>query len=114
MRIHDAFDGRPLHVRTGQGSPIEQHAANIFRQLIAIPHAEMHRLMTTQKESLQMDRREQMIGARQPLWHPVVIGVLGLEREFLDGMRQPLEWPRSAAYSTVGRNPTERRVPVGD
>src|SRR5215468_6976426 len=70
----------------------------------------MKRLVPAEPETLEMQRRQHVIGTRQPLWHAVVVRVLRPERELLPGVSHFLDERRPPAKAPVCRDAAERRI----
>ena len=87
MTPHDCLDPFSFDVLPGEATRIEQNLLNIAGKRITIPHAEMKRLVPSQKETFKMKRRKRMVDAGQPLRHADVVGVFGLERELEQSAR---------------------------
>ncbi len=78
---HHRFEGIPLEVRPGKSSWVEQHFANVLGKEIPVPDPEMGKFVSAEKQSLQVERREDMVDAGCPLGHTVVVYVFRLDCE---------------------------------
>src|SRR5207248_4716080 len=81
MALHHGFDSLSLKVWPRKCPMVEQHFPNVFGEVITVPNSEMGELVSPQEKAFKMQRRNTMVDSRQPLWHPAVICVFGLERE---------------------------------
>lgn len=83
MVLYDGFQHIPLKVWAGEATRVKQYFAEIARQGVPIPGAEMAELVPAQKQAFKVEWRKRMIDASQPLGHAIVKGILGPEGEFL-------------------------------
>src|SRR5580700_9684543 len=83
VAVHDAFQGLLFDVWTRQCTRVEQYLANISGKRITIPDAEVVELVPAEEEPLQAKSREGVIGAGNPLRHPVIVRVFRFEGELL-------------------------------
>src|ERR1700674_1614811 len=79
--LHYHLDFSLVEVRPGQGSLVEQHLLYVAGKCISVPHAVMGELVPAEKEPLEVEGREKVIGPSHPLGHAVVVGVFRLECE---------------------------------
>jgi hypothetical protein len=81
MASHDGFKALLFDVRPGKGQRIEQYLLNILGKRIPVPKPEMQQLISTEKDSLQVERREKMINTSNPLRHSIIVCVFGFAQE---------------------------------
>src|SRR5262249_43534879 len=81
VSVNDFLDFLALDERPRQRAGVEQHVADISGQGSPVPMAEVIELVSAEEEALEVTGGKPMIEASQPLRHPVVVGVLGFERE---------------------------------
>src|ERR1700674_2900683 len=115
MVSHDGFEGCELEVRSRKSPRVEQYFPNVSGENISVPDAEMCELVPAKKEPVELERREQMINAGQPLGHTVVVGVFCFECE----LEEPLRDRRGntslvSAQATISPDPVENCIPIGD
>src|SRR6185369_6668722 len=79
MIAHHGFNLCSLEIRPGERHRIEQHAAQVLGQGVAIPDAKMRELVTAQETTLELQRRQEAIDRYEPLRHAPIVQVLGLE-----------------------------------
>ena len=71
----------------------------------------MAELLTTKKQSLKSKRRKEFIDRREPIGHPVVIGVLGLGQKFLNLPMHPVGYSISGVSdAAIGRDTAQRGI----
>lgn len=115
VALDDLLKLLPLDVRAGEGAWVQEDLSKVRGEQISVPDAEVVELMTPQKEALGVEEAEEIVDASQRLGHPIVIGVFGLAREGGDGAGEALvEAALIAAKATVGGNPRERRIAIGN
>src|ERR1043166_4710803 len=100
VTAHDLLDGGTFEVRARQTSRIEQGVADVGRELPAVPDSVMKRLVPAQEQAFKTQRREEMIEAREPLRHPVVVRVFSLECELLQRMQDAFGQYRSEEHTS--------------
>src|SRR5271167_486080 len=109
MIAYQSFHCLPLNVWPAQATLVEEHFAHIVGELVAIPHAKVAELVPPQKQALDLQRRERMIDARQPLRHAVVVRILGTKRELLEAAhdgRTPVS--RAPTQAAIGADRLQR------
>ena len=68
----------PFEVRSGKGSRVEQHLANVCGEGVPVPDPEMAELVPPEKQSLEAKGGKHMINPGEPLGHHVVVGIFRL------------------------------------
>src|SRR5450755_2650014 len=115
MVLHHGFNYAALEIRPGKRARIEQYLANIIRELVAVPDPKMAELVPPQKQPLQMEGRQGMVHAGQPLRHAVIVGIFSSKRELKQAprnRRRPAS--RRSSEAAVGAQRAQRSVAVGD
>ena len=70
-----------FQIRSRAAPRVEQHVAHVSGQDVAVPDAEVQRLVSAEEDAFGAQRRQHTIDPGQPLGHRVVVGVLRPERE---------------------------------
>src|SRR5437899_4000400 len=92
---------------------IQESLPDVLRKLIAIPDAEVRVLVPTQKKTLRAERRKHVVHSSEPLRHAVVVRILGLEGELVDGS---FERAHNTALTdtSIGSDLPHAGISVGD
>ncbi len=61
MAIHDGFDSVRFQVRTGKGSPVEEHFSDVSREGVPVPNAIMTQLVPAKEKAFQSQRRKKVV-----------------------------------------------------
>src|SRR5262245_45280874 len=84
--LDDALDASAIDVGTRETARIQKHLTNVLGEAVPIPHAKVSQFVPSQEQILKPERREQVIDSGQPLRHPVIVCVLGLDRKLEKGL----------------------------
>src|SRR5262245_19161450 len=84
---HRLESGR-FEIRPSTRARVQQHVSNVRGEGISVPCSKMHCLVPAEKELLETERGQKPVDPGQPLWHTVIVGVLGLEHELEQASRR--------------------------
>src|SRR5262249_42714822 len=104
-----------VEVGPAEGPWIEQHLFQVVCEVVTIPDAEMKEFMPAKEEPLEAQSREHVVGAGNPLGHPVIVGVFRFERETLEQIVHPAQdryW--TVENAVIRGNFAQPRLTVGD
>src|SRR5262245_41119051 len=111
MTCHHTFHRFRLKIGPRESAFVEQNSTNIYRELIAIPHSEMMKLVSPEKQALQSQWSQGRIDCGHQLGHPVVVGVFRFEEELkCESRRGRGPWPRGPAETAIGPDPSKAPV----
>jgi len=79
MVLDNFLNASALQVRPDERAGIQKHFPHIVCKNGPVPPPKMEEFVTPHPKTLQMKRRQSMVNLCNPLRHPVVVGVLGLE-----------------------------------
>ncbi len=109
MAGHDVFYPVAFEIRPALCLGIEQHLTDVIGEGVPVPDAKMIELVSAKKQSLQMQRRKEMVDLCYPLRHAVVVGILRFESKLEVLM---LQTSGKRILARPGRDPTASgRVP---
>src|SRR5690242_8261681 len=100
MIINHLLEMDALQVWPIARARVEQHFFHIIAELVAVPDAEMIKLVPPQEELFQVQRRKGMIDFGQPLRHPVIISIFRAKSELLiEVIGAAGEWQRAISQA---------------
>ena len=110
VRLHQPLQSRSVNVRPGAGTRVQQNFLHITGELMTIPSAEMTEFLATQKKSLKPEWRETFVNSRQPVGHPVVVGVFGFGQKFLNRAMHAVCYSiRRVSDAAISRNAAKQQ-----